>query len=157
LFNKHRTLTGPDGTANLRRDRRGVAAAEFAIIGSAILFVVAGLFDIGTSVQERLVLQQALRAGGQYAQSFPNQTSGIIAAVQEALPWTDVTPPTVTQCFCSQGSQPSNCASLCTGSTGSYVLLGATHAFSPLMFPSTNCTDSSGNTAICVSYAIQFQ
>jgi hypothetical protein len=136
------------------RDQRGVAAAEFAIVGTVILFVMAGLFDIGSFVQQRLVLEQAVRAGGQYAQSFPNQTNGIIAAVNGSLPWTSGVNVSVTTCFCSQGSQSDACGTVCAGSTGSFIQITASRNFSPMMFLNP---DSSGNAANTVSYVIEFQ
>ena len=74
-------------------DRRAVAAVEFAIIASFLLMLLLGLYDIGNAVHERLLLQQALRAGGQYAMAFPDQTgdtdspdNGIVQAIEQALP-----------------------------------------------------------------------
>jgi len=55
-----------------------------------MLFAV---FNIGNAVHELLLLQQALRAGGLYALSFPTQNGdlnspnpGILMAIQQALP-----------------------------------------------------------------------
>jgi Flp pilus assembly protein TadG len=78
-----------------RTDQRGVAALEFALIASALLILLLGGYDIGNAIQQRMLLQQALRAGGQYAMSFPTQTdpsgsvgtdSGIVQAINQALP-----------------------------------------------------------------------
>jgi Flp pilus assembly protein TadG len=77
----------------LRRDGRGIAAAEFALIAPVMATLLLSTYDIGNAVQEQLQLEQALRAGGQYAMSFPTQTGGltstndgILLAVQQALP-----------------------------------------------------------------------
>jgi hypothetical protein len=74
-------------------DRRGVAAVEFAIIASFLLLLVLGLYDIGNAIHQRMLLQQALRAGGQYAILYPDQTgdgkaenNGIVEAIAQALP-----------------------------------------------------------------------
>jgi Flp pilus assembly protein TadG len=81
----------------LRHDRRAVAAAEFALIVPVLVTLLLGVFEIGNAVHQQLVLQQALRAGGLYALSFPTQTgeispanNGILLAIQAALPpsWT---------------------------------------------------------------------
>lgn len=88
----------------LRRDARGVAAAEFALIAPILAALLFGVFNIGNLVYQQSVLQQALRAGGLYALSFPTQTgalnspnSGIAMAIMQALPptWTDANPTAV--------------------------------------------------------------
>jgi Flp pilus assembly protein TadG len=52
-----------------------------------------GAVDVASVVQIRLQLQQALRAGAQYALAYPTQNgavgapnSGIVQAIQQALP-----------------------------------------------------------------------
>jgi Flp pilus assembly protein TadG len=77
-----------------RFGRRGVAALEFALIAPVLILLLLGVYDIGNAVDEQMVLQQALRAAGQYAISFPNSSDGILAAIQQGYPssWTGVTP-----------------------------------------------------------------
>jgi Flp pilus assembly protein TadG len=79
----------------LRRNASGIAAAEFALIAPVMVTLLLSTYDVGNAVQQQLQLQQALRAAGQYAMSFPTQTgglastnNGIVLAVQQALPTT---------------------------------------------------------------------
>jgi Flp pilus assembly protein TadG len=73
--------------------RRGVAALEFALIAPVLILLLLGVYDIGNAVDEQMVMQQALRAAGQYAMSFPENNNGILAAIQQGYPsgWTGVT------------------------------------------------------------------
>jgi Flp pilus assembly protein TadG len=75
------------------QDRHGTAAVEFALVATAMFILLLGGYDVAHVLQIRLQLQQALRAGGQYAMAFPSQNgdagspnNGIILAVQQALP-----------------------------------------------------------------------
>lgn len=98
---------------------RGVAAVEFALVASVTLTLLLGLYDVGNAIHERLQLQQALRAGGQYAIAFPalasdtNGANNILTAFRQALPpsWQDVTinityPPCSGRCIELSASRP---------------------------------------------------
>ena len=84
--------------STLRLNRRGVAAAEFALIAPLMGMLFLGLFHVGNAVHEMLLLQQALRVGAAYAMSFPTQigaddspstpNNGIVLAIEQALPST---------------------------------------------------------------------
>ena len=52
-------------------DRSGVAAVEFAIIVPVLLALTMGVIDFGMYIGTRIELEQALRAGGQYALKDP--------------------------------------------------------------------------------------
>ena len=120
------------------QDRRGVAAVEFALIMPVLVTLLFGVYHIGNAVHEMLLLQQALRAGGLYALSFPTQlgadllpttpNNGILLAIQEALPagwtanaagtagWTptvNLTPPALTKTACPAGPHtPPHCVTV---------------------------------------------
>ena len=85
----------------LWRDRRGVAALEFAVIGLVMVTVMLAAYDFGSAAQEQIALQEAVKAGAAYAQYFPTDPTGIKNAVTNALPrhWTLSAGPTVT-CSC---------------------------------------------------------
>nr|WP_294556175.1 TadE/TadG family type IV pilus assembly protein [uncultured Rhodopila sp.] len=70
----------------LCRDRRGVSAIEFAFIASGMALLAFGAYDFGNAEQKQIQLQEAVRAGGAYAISRPTDTTGIQAAVTNALP-----------------------------------------------------------------------
>lgn len=100
----------------LRKDRRGVAALEFAVIGLMMVTFLLAAYDFGNAAQQQIALQQAVKAGGEYALNYPTATSGgIQAAVTNALPdgWALIGAPSVT-CSCNGtaytcGSPPASC------------------------------------------------
>ena len=120
------------------RDRRGIAAVEFALIAPVLVTLMLGVYHIGSAVHEMLLLQQALRAGGLYAMSSPTQLgadilpatpdNGILLAIQEALPakwtanvagtagWTprvNLAPPVLATAACTAGPRaPPNCVTI---------------------------------------------
>jgi Flp pilus assembly protein TadG len=109
----------------IRCDRRGIAALEFALIAPVLLLLLLGAYDIGSAVQQRLVLQGALRAGARYAISFPDRNDGIVAAMQQAYPstWTGVNPT----------------ATITPGATPPiYVTLSASPTYSSVLVPISN-------------------
>jgi Flp pilus assembly protein TadG len=132
-----------------------VAAAEFAMVAMALLVFVLAILDIGGAIYERLVLQQAARAGGQYAISFPTQQDGITKAIRSALPsgWTDATSSS-TQCMCNEASQGGSCGSVCSAGTGSYIVIQVQRPYSTYLVPTGNCRKIKGN---CVTYVVRFQ
>jgi Flp pilus assembly protein TadG len=68
----------------LRRCRQGVSAAEFGVIAPAMILLLAGLVDLAGAMQQTIRLENAARAGAQYAMSFPEDTAGITAATAAA-------------------------------------------------------------------------
>ena len=146
----------------LRTDRRGVAAAEFAMVASVLLVFVVAILDIGGSIQQRMVLQQAVRAAGIYAQSFPSQSgaggNGIAGAVTAALPstWTDVQQ-TALLCPGASADPGINCSPSCGGSaSGTYMVLQVCRPYKPFLIQTGNCTVA-GQSGNCVSYVIKLQ
>lgn len=89
----------------LRRCRRAVAAAEFAVIAPVMVLLLAGLVDLAGAMQQTIRLENAARAGAQYAMSFPDDTAGIMAATTSALGGADGTVSIVpAYCACPGGS-----------------------------------------------------
>jgi Flp pilus assembly protein TadG len=86
----------------LYADRRGVAALEFAMVAVFMSILLFGAYDFGNAVQEQIALQQAVRAGGSYAQTRPTDVSGIQGAVSSALPagWTLTGTTASVACYC---------------------------------------------------------
>lgn len=134
---------------------------EFALVVPIFVLMAVAIFNIGVTIQQRVVLQQAVRAAGWYALSFPNQTDSVSQIVLQALPasWTDVTVSTAT-CYCASTSHASGpCATVC--GTGSYVVITAERASTYSSLPyaifgnvASNCPDNTGN---CASYVVRFQ
>jgi Flp pilus assembly protein TadG len=138
------------------KDIKGVAAAEFAIVATVVLVFVTGIVDIGSSIQQRMALQQAVRAAGLYAQSFPSQTTGITNVVAAALPgWSNIS----VSCQNGSVSDTSGCATSCGGGTidgSGTMVLQVCRPFRPFLFPTGNCTVG-GSAGNCASYVIRYQ
>ena len=142
----------------LLTDRKGIAAVEFAMVATVMLLFVVAILDIGSAIQQRMVLQQAARAAGLYAQSFPTQTTGISRAVAMALPqqgqgdWSNVT----MSCQDASGGQAADCSAGCgsgnIGGSGTMVVT-VCRPYTTFLFHTGNCTTLTGN---CVSYAIKY-
>lgn len=123
------------------RSRRGSAAVEFALILPLLTTIVLGLYDLASVVQLRLRLADAVRAGGQYAAGFPTDSTGIMAAVQAALPsgWTNSAGTPTTRCTCWNGGTETDAdctaATICaTGQTAArYVTVTASRSRTSLL------------------------
>jgi Flp pilus assembly protein TadG len=98
MFNDIKTLL-----KLLRRDQRGVSAIEFAVIGSIVVALALGAYDLGNAAQQQVQLQEAVRSGGAYASDWPTDVTGIQNAVASALPngWTLTNPGGVAAVACS--------------------------------------------------------
>jgi Flp pilus assembly protein TadG len=151
----------------LRANRSGVAAAEFALIAPIVVTLLLGVYDIGNAIQQRLQLEQAVRAGAQYALSWPDNLSslaggvyGIQGAIAAALPSTnatvnasychsggDGTPPTTSATSTTLCPPPATCGSEST--TETYVMLCASNTSTPYYFSSV-----AGNSA---TYVVRVQ
>jgi Flp pilus assembly protein TadG len=150
----------------LRSNRTGVAAAEFALIAPVMVALLLGVYDIGNAIQQRLQLEQAVRAGAQYALSWPDELtsseSGVVnsipAAVSAALPssWTNAT---VNASYChssGDGTQPTpvqtpSCPATCgpASTTETYVTICATNPSTPFYISAV-----AGNSA---TYVVRVQ
>jgi Flp pilus assembly protein TadG len=92
-------------------DHRGTAALEFALVASIVVTLLLAAFDIGIAMLQYAKLNAAVRAGGQYAITFPTDTSGIEAAVNAVLPGSMQASVTI-GCECSNGGGGSPCGSV---------------------------------------------
>ncbi len=141
------------------RDRRGVSAVEFGVTVPVIVLILTATYDIGNLVQMRMKLSEAAYAGGQYAVAFSDSNSGVLAAVNAALPagWTDVTmsgPTSVCTCWSAGGGEAAaSCASDPVCPTGQVLqrtlTLSLTKPYTPLMMISL--------TSISASYVARVQ
>jgi hypothetical protein len=136
-----------DLAGEMDRDRRGVAALEFAMVATVMLILLLGGYDVASVIQIRLQLQQALRVGGQYAMAYPTQSfgnglegqNGIILAVKQALPnlpGVTVRPPAMSP---SAGEGPPY-----------YMTLTASAPYTPLLILGPTIENS-------VTYVVRFQ
>ena len=117
------------------RDRRGVAALEFAAILPVLAVTLMSLIDLGSAIQQSIRLEAAARAGAQHAMATPSDQAGIANAVRAALPgWTDLTvAPAAMTCVCP-GTGPTGCASTtCAVALERYVSISVTRSFTGLL------------------------
>lgn len=121
------------------RDDRGVAAVEFAMIITFLSLALMGVVDFGRYISTGMELEQALRAGGQFALEDHTDSATIAAAVQGATNLTvgNVTVGALT-CECPDGSSTA-CRgdvtyTLCTGDVvpAGFVTLSATATYDPI-------------------------
>lgn len=125
----------------LGRDRRGVSAVEFAIVAPMMVILMLGAYDLGNAAQQQIALQEAVRAGGEYAQYFPTNPAGIQTAILNALPsgWVLTNPggSPVVSCSCTgtNGTETFDCStppSDCSTSSPMLVSITATMAYSAI-------------------------
>lgn len=164
-----RRLTRPRGFGiRLRRllcDRRGGPAMEFAIIAPILVVCLTFVFDLGSALQQRIRLAEAVRAGGLYAVSYPTDTTNAVnatkisAAVTAAVPdWTDLTVSTPAMtCQCWNRTTfvftTVDCPSTSSCAAGSelrrYITISASRPFSPVLMTSIN--------SVAFSHVVRFQ
>ncbi|NKE45752.1 pilus assembly protein [Roseomonas frigidaquae] len=104
-------------------DRRGMAAAEFALVGSVLVLLFLSMFDLSHAMWRTTRLEMAARAGAQYAFAKPQDSNGIATRVTAQLSgWTGVVVgSTAMVCRCDDGAA-ADCA------TGTCENNGQTHA-----------------------------
>jgi Flp pilus assembly protein TadG len=100
----------------LLRQRRGVAAQEFAIAAPALILLLMAVIDFGRAIDQSIRLETAARAGAQYGLVYPDDTAGINARIGAALAgWSDWTAQVGLTCECaSPGACTTGCAQLLT-------------------------------------------
>jgi Flp pilus assembly protein TadG len=124
-----------------RRDDRGAAAVEFALISIPLFVLVMGIIQFGLAYHAQTTVTQAARTGARLAAicgascSTPVQT-----ATQNAAPGISIDPSKISIQYCTD---PSNSAT-CTGSAGA-----------PAYCP-TGATQATGSELVTVSYPYSF-
>ncbi len=139
----------PRPPARLWQDRRGVSALELALLGPLLVLLMLGTLDVGTVMQQSLLLRQAVRAGALYAVQWPTDTTGMANAISAALPSgvnaTVATPTTSYVCWSSSGGiVPATNGTCGTGQTlQTLVTLSASKTYSPWLLSSLNSISAS--------------
>jgi Flp pilus assembly protein TadG len=70
----------------IARDRKGVAAVEFAVVAPVLITLLAGAANIGFAVDHAIALANAARAGAQHIIAQPGDAAGARTAAQAVLP-----------------------------------------------------------------------
>jgi Flp pilus assembly protein TadG len=90
--------------------RRATAALEFGIIVPMLLLLLSATVDIGGAMLQTIRIENAARAGAQFAMSFPDDTAGISAATTAALGGGAATIAVAQLCACpGGGATPVDC------------------------------------------------
>jgi Flp pilus assembly protein TadG len=124
--------------ATLLGSRLGASAAEFGIIAPVMVLLLAGLADLGAAMQQAIRLENAARAGAQFAMSFPGNQAGIATAAAEALGGAGSGATVVASapfCACPGSGAPVSCEGTpCGGApAGTYVTVTVTRPFSAIV------------------------
>ena len=152
-------------SARLRRDSRGIAAAEMAAVAPVLLLSMMACIDFGRALSQSIELTHAVRAGAQYAVTAANAQSQIAAVVKNALP-TYLSDSTVAvTCYCgvlpngSTGLPPvAACDSACPSGSARMMTLRAQHSFQPYNFAFGNTIASAfGYNQVSANVTIRHQ
>ncbi len=122
----------------LRRDRRGSAAIELAVLAAPLVLMTVGTADYGFAVYQQIQVQNAAQAGAEYALKHGFSTTGITNAVTAATPLTVTAVPAPSEsCGCPSGTAitPAVCNSACAGgqAAGVYVTVGAQATYTTIV------------------------
>jgi Flp pilus assembly protein TadG len=128
------------------RDKRAVAAVEFALVSPVLFMLLAAAVDFGLFNTGRTQLNQAISAGAQYAQlkgtaaTATNVQSFIVAASRLSSVTSTATAPA---CFCIIGdvslrqlSAQMPCTTLCPDNVSIstyFMTIGATYTYQSLL------------------------
>lgn len=119
------------------RDRRGVAALEFAAVLPFLSILLLGTVELGAGIQQTLRLKASARAGAYVAASYPTDTGRITAAIRTALPasWTNVaiSTPAMT-CLCP-GTSSTTCGAACPSGEQRFISVTVTRPFDGVLLP----------------------
>lgn len=110
-------MSGRGLFAQVRRADHGSAAVELGLAMPVLLLLVVGLVDFGRNLYGAAALENAARTGVQYAQLYPGDSVGLVAAVRGAGGVADdATVNWQAYCVCPDGT-PIACTSTstCTG------------------------------------------
>lgn len=143
------------------RDRRGVAAAETAVVVPFLILVVLSCADFGRAISQSMGLAQAVKAGAQYAITAANAQPAIEAVVRAALPPALSAATVTSACYCGvlpagTGMPPAAaCDSECPTGSARMMTIRAALPFTPMNFAFTpalatqfNFNQVSGNVTI---------
>lgn len=137
--------------SRLTRNRRGIAAVEFALIAPILVVCLLAVYDLGRALQQQIRLNQAVEAGGLYAMTWFDRTSEIVSVVSVAagnMGNVSIYGP-VAYCQCWNSVTSAVNPQTCTFSTSSpcgtsvfrrFVSIGASRSVTPIFFTTLTTT-----------------
>lgn len=128
------------------KNQNGSAAVEFALVAVSFVLLIPLTVDTATVINKSVILSSSIRAGVQYAITYPDDNSGITQVVKTAsgFPASDVSV-SISQ-FCQCAGVSSTCGSVCaSGAVAStYNTITANYAV-PIILPYDNYPTNSYN------------
>jgi Flp pilus assembly protein TadG len=122
------------------RDRRGVAAVEFALLAPILITLLASVVDLGLAIERSIRLETSAQAGAQYILRFPNDTDGAATAAEAAAGSgaTATATPLPCQCPAADGTNGAEvaCNGTCATGMARYVRVSVTRSYTPI-FPTS--------------------
>ncbi len=118
--------------ATFFRDRRGVAAVEFAFIAPILLLVVAGINDGAQLVLKQNNMHSGVSAAAEYIMRGGNDMTTVQTIGLSAWPSHSDSATVTTSKLCYCGSAGGSCTSLCPDQTvpTAYITVAATDTYS---------------------------
>jgi Flp pilus assembly protein TadG len=128
--------------SNLYQATDGVSTVEFGLVAALLCWLVLGVIDLGVGFWQEMQVENAARAGAEYAVSTNNATSSAIqTAVTSAtgLSGISATPAPSRSCYCadaSSGLTSASCGSRCAagGTAQHYWVVSAQKSYSTIFF-----------------------
>jgi Flp pilus assembly protein TadG len=131
------------GLPSLARDRRGVAAVEFALVCTLLLILLGGITDYGLALLDKSRLANAVAQGVQYAFLNPTSSSSQIqTVVQNSSVLTGVAATVAGPvCKCITGTttpaltSATTCSTACADGTqpGTYFVISANYTYNAIL------------------------
>src|SRR5215204_3406530 len=117
---------------------RGVAAIEFAVLATILIFTSIATVDLGMGFYRKMQVQNAAHAGARYVMLKGLDTDGILSAIQEATSFADVAasePNVFYGCAAGNGVMPTYQFATCPDGTiaGRYVTVSTQGLYKPIL------------------------
>lgn len=126
---------------DLRADRRGNFALEFALSLPILFLLMVGLLDLGRYSLQKSALLQGAQEGAQYGILAPTETTNISTTAQNATGLSDVTASTDVFCECTAGVRIDldGCSTACGGGgmPKKYVKVTTNRTFTSVLVPTS--------------------
>jgi Flp pilus assembly protein TadG len=149
---------------SLARDRRGVAAVEFALVCTLLLIMLGGITDYGLALLDKSRLANAVAQGVQYAFLNPASSSSRVQTVVQSSSSLSGVVATVAGpvCRCITGTTtptlatPATCTTACADGTqpGTYFIISANYTYNAILPGFSRLT---GTTTISESASVRVQ
>jgi len=122
------------------RRQEGTSAIEFGIIAAVMAVCLTSVVDLANLMQQNIRLREVVRAGGLFAQTYPDDPSGISAAVTAAASgWNNISVSTPTNyCQCWNTATNAYTSIACDNTCGSgttkvgFVSITASRPYTPM-------------------------